>query len=198
MVSWCRWDGPSLGLCAVIAFTQLVGAGCAPTAAHPKPSPAEERARSAALLVEQGRAYASVGDSLRAEQYFAAALKQGAEESAVLPLLLRACVEQKNYRLAVEYAEAALAREPRNARLRLLAGTLHASVGDSARSRDRLERAASELANEPEVQFTVAVSFRDDANDVVTADKYFRRYLELDPNGAHAEEAKSSLMEQIQ
>lgn len=150
------------------------------------------------MLVEDGRMFAESGDALRAQQYFAAALKAGADEKVVLPLLLRACVAQKNYRLAIEYAEAALAREPKNARLRLLAGALYASIGDMPHSRERLERAAGELAAEPEVQFTVAVSFRDDVGDVVLADKYFRRYLALAPNGAHAEEAKSSLMEQLQ
>lgn len=174
----------------------LVACGSKSTA--PPLTPAAEKAKNAQMLVEDGRAFAEAGDALRAQQYFAAALKLGADEKVVLPLLLRACVVQKNYRLAIEYAEAALARSPHNARLRLLSGTLHASIGETARSRERLERAADELADEAEVQFTVAVSFRDDASDVVSADKYFRRYLALAPNGAHAEEAKSSLMEQIQ
>jgi Tfp pilus assembly protein PilF len=193
--------GPRLRRCllpAVSAVLVLAVVGCGGAPAKSTRTPAEERAQSAALLVEQGRAYAEAGDALRAQEYFSAALKSGAEEKQVLPLLLRACVAEKNYRLAIEYAEQALAREPKNARLRLLAGTLHASVGDMVRSRERLERAATELTNEPEVQFTVAVSFRDDAGDIVLADKYFRRYLALAPNGEHADEAKSSLMEQIQ
>lgn len=185
---------PALSLVAVMSLPL----GCGQSSSKPPRTAAEEKAETAASLVEQGRAYAEIGDGLRAQEYFASALKAGADEKVVLPLLLRACVSQKNYRLAAEYAEAALAREPRNARLRLLAGTLHASVGDSTRSRERLEQAAAELEGEPEVQFTVAVSFRDDANDVVNADKYFRRYLALAPNGEHADEAKSSLMVQIQ
>lgn len=150
------------------------------------------------MLVEKGRAFAEAGDILRAQEYFAASLKAGADEKVVLPMLLRVCVAERNYRLAIEYAESALTRDPKNSRLRLLSGTLHASVGDMARSRERLERAANELANEADVQFTVAVSFRDDANDVIMADKYFRRYLALAPTGEHADEAKGSLMEQIQ
>jgi Tfp pilus assembly protein PilF len=184
------------GLLAALLAISL--AGCVSGAAKPTKTPAEEKAQATATLIAEGRGYAEAGDALRAEQYFAAALNAGADEKVVLPLFLRACIADKNYRLAIEYAEAALAREPKNAHLRLLSGTLHASIGDTARSRERLERAASELPNEAEVQFTVAVSFRDDAGDVVMADRYFRRYLALAPNGAHAEEAKSSLMEQIQ
>jgi tetratricopeptide (TPR) repeat protein len=183
---------------AILAGGLLALAGCAHTP-EPKPaSAAEEKAKNAAMLLEHGRAFAEMGDEVRAQEYFAAALKAGADEKVVMPLLLRACIAQRNYRLAIEYAESSLAKDPHNARLRLLSGTLHASIGDTARSRERLERAATELESEADVQFTVAVSFRDDSGDVVMADKYFRRYLALAPNGAHAEEAKSSLMEQIQ
>lgn len=159
---------------------------------------AAEPEKDPALLLEQGRAYAEMGDALRAQQYFAASLKAGADEDVVFPLLLRACVAQKNYRLAAEYAETALARHPRNARLRFLAGALHAAIGDVARARERLEQAAKELPDDPEVQFAVAVSFRDDAADIVAADKYFRRYLAIAPDGAHAEEARSSLMASVE
>lgn len=179
------------------AFT-LALAGCASSAVKRTRTPTEEKAEAAAALVQKGREFAEGGDVLRAQEYFTSALKAGADEKVVLPLLLRVCVAERNYRLAIEFAESSLARNPKNSRLRLLAGTLHASVGDTARSRERLERAADELANEADVQFTVAVSFRDDANDVVMADKYFRRYLALAPNGEHAEEAKGSLMEQVQ
>ncbi len=185
----------------VFATLLVVGVtGCArPAAGDPtKPQTTRSPERSPTLLLDQGRAYAELGDSLRAQQYFAASLKAGADEKVGLPLLLRACIEQKNYRLAVEYAEAALSRHPKNARLRFLTGALHGTLGDTARSRDRLERAAKELPNDPEVQFAVAVFFRDEARDLIAADPYFRQYLALAPDGDHAEEAKSSLMERVE
>jgi tetratricopeptide (TPR) repeat protein len=188
-------------VCAIflgaLALTGCSQATPPPGAKNPVAEKAAEKARTAATLLEQGRAYADVGDSLRAQQYFSAAIKEGADRNVVLPLLLRACVAQKNYRLAVDYAETALARQPRNARLRLLTGTLYATIGDQPRSREQLERAADELSSQPDVQFTVAVTFRDHSGDVVSADKYFRRYLELAPQGEHAEEAKSSLMQLV-
>lgn len=176
----------------------LVGCGRPPAAAPSAASGANDEASSAARLVEEGRAFAEAGDALRAQQYFAASLKAGADERLVMPLLLRACIAQKNYRLAAEYAEASLAKHPNDARLRLLSGALHGTLGESARARDRLERAAKELREDADAQFAVAVSFRDDASDVVAADEYFRRYLALAPNGEHAEEARSSLMVEVQ
>lgn len=154
--------------------------------------------RDPTMLTEQGKMYFEVGDTLRAQQYFAASLKAGADERVVFPLLLRACVAQRNFRLAVDYAEAALAKHPRDARLRFLTGALHGELGETARARDRFERAAKELPTDAEAQFTVGVFFRDDASDVVSADRYFRQYLALAPDGAHAEEAKSSLMERVE
>lgn len=181
-------------LLAMLVGCQRSGGG----ADHPGASPSESRARAAARLVEQGRAYAEAGDSLRAQQYFAAGLKSGADETVVLPLLLRACVEERNYRFAAEVAEAALARRPADARLRFLAGAIYGSLGDTAHARTHLERAARELESDAEVQFSVGVFFRDEASEVSVADGYFRRYLAIAPNGAHADEARGSLMARLE
>jgi tetratricopeptide (TPR) repeat protein len=107
-------------------------------------------------------------------------------------------VSLKHYRLAAETAEAAMARNPRNARLRFLAGTLHAAIGDVARARELMETAAQDLTADPNVSFAVGVFFRDDALDRGKADEYFRAYLRLAPNGAHRDEATASLLERIE
>jgi Tfp pilus assembly protein PilF len=150
------------------------------------------------LLVERGRAYGEMGDYTRAEQYLGAALSAGAKPEVVLPPLLNACVEAGHLRLASEYAERQLAREPNNTRLRFLTGALHAQLGNRATARKHLEQAAAELPTDPNVQFSVATFFRDDLHDVVEADAYFRGYLNIAPNGEHANEARASLMERVQ
>jgi predicted Zn-dependent protease len=139
-----------------------------------------------------------MGDAVRAEQYLGAALAGGADEKVVLPVFLHVCVAAHHYRLAVEYADASLARHPDDPHLRFLTGSLHVSVGEPARARDYLEQAARELKDDPDVQFAVAVFFRDDLADKIAADPYFREYLRLSPKGAHAEEAKVSLMVRVQ
>ncbi|WP_394822977.1 tetratricopeptide repeat protein [Pendulispora albinea] len=173
----------SLGACGSAS-----GARSAKTAA---PLPED---RDPKLLYERGKAYAELGDLVRAEQYLAAALNAHGDERAVLPALFRVCIASRHYRLASEYAEVALARRPKDARLRFVAGAFYVSIGERARARDYLEEAAHQLPDDAEIQFAVAVFFRDELTDRVAADPYFREYLRLAPKGEHADEAKSSLM----
>lgn len=184
----------SMGVCLVL----MSGCGrpAGQTAADQPHKVREDR--DPVKLVAQGKAYFEMGDSLRAQQYFAAAIKSGGDEQAIFPHLLRACIAAKNYRLAVEYAESSLAKHPEDAHLRFLTGALMGELGDTARSREHFERAAEELPSDPEVQFTVGVFFRDNAADVVNADRYFQKYLALAPKGPHAEEARGSLMARVQ
>jgi tetratricopeptide (TPR) repeat protein len=154
--------------------------------------------RDPTYLLEHGKRFAAAGDTVRAEQYLSAAITAGADEKVVVPIFLHVCVAAHHYRLAVEYADAALARHPEDAHLRFLTGALHVSVGEPARARDYLEQAARELQDDADVQFSVAVFFRDDLADKVAADPYFREYLRLSPKGTHAEEAKGSLMVRLQ
>lgn len=153
--------------------------------------------KDANLLVDHGQAYADAGDYTRAEQYFAAAMAAGGKPSVILPRLLKACVTSGHLRLASEYAEAELARNPNDARLRFLTGAVHAQIGSRSLARKHLEQAAAELPNDAEVQFSVATFFRDHLDDHVVADQYFRDYLRLAPTGEHATEARGSLMQPI-
>jgi tetratricopeptide (TPR) repeat protein len=176
----------------------LLGLGCAASRKPEKVVVPVPEDHDPVALLERGKAYASIGDLVRAEQYLTAALAWGGDENVILPALLRVCVAARHYRLASEYAENALTRNPKNAHLRFLAGALYVSIGDPVRARQRLEEAARDLAGNPEVQFSVAVFFRDELSDKVGADPYFREYLRIAPTGAHAVEARASLMERVE
>jgi tetratricopeptide (TPR) repeat protein len=149
------------------------------------------------LLLERGKAFSELGDFTRAEQYFAAAIAAGGKSSEIVPQLIKACVASGDLRLASDYAETELARHPNDARLRFLTGALYASTGDRPVARKHLVRAASELPNDADVQFSVATFFRDDLDDRIGSDPYFREYLRISPKGDRAEEARASLMERI-
>lgn len=136
------------------------------------------------------------GDATRAAQYYEAAYRAGA--ARVLPKLLAACVASRQYALAIEHAEAALARDPSDGRLRVLLGSLHADTGALVKAREHFELAASERPGDPDLQFTVAVFFRDDAHEPGRADGYFRAYLAIAPTGTHSREAQASLMKTVQ
>lgn len=147
-----------------------------------------------AKLIARGKAFANVGDYTRAEQYLAAALEQGADPKTVMPLLLKVCVAERRYRVAIDYAEPELKRHPANFRLRFVLASLYATIGDTAGARGQLERVATDRPDYAPVHFALAVLLRDEEGDLVEADRHFREYLRLDPDGDHADEARGSLL----
>ena len=189
---------PSMrGLPALVAVTIALLAGCGAASSTP-PTSARPVLKDPVQLAARGDAYAELGDYTRAEQYFGAAIAAGGKTAEILPRLLRACVGAGDLRLAAEYAETELARNPDNAHLRFVTGALYAQIGNPVAAREHLVQAASALPDDGEVQFSVAAFFRDDLHDRVVADPYFREYLRIAPTGAHAEEARHSLMERVQ
>jgi len=148
-------------------------------------------------LIIRGNTFARLGDMTRAEEYFTAALEQGADSRKVLPLLLDVCMRTGRYRLAAQHAENHLRKHPDDVGTRFVLGTLYVALGDRHEARSALEQVASARPNDPEVHYALAVLARDSENDVVDADKHFREYLRLDPNGAHAEEARASLLKRV-
>ena len=183
------------GLLLVVAVAALEGCGPAPSRGAPRSADghAETDARS---WEELGDQLMKQGDTSRAAQYYEAALLAGAPRA--LPKLLAACVASRQYALAVEHAEAALARDPANEHLRALLGSLHADTGELARARADFEQAALERPADADLQFTVAVFFRDDVHEPGRADAYFRAYLAVAPSGRHAREAHASLMKRVE
>jgi len=145
-------------------------------------------------LLARGRAFVSVGDYPRAEQYFAGALDRGADPALVLPLLLRACAEERRFRAAIDYAEPVLRKRPDDFRLRFVVASLYTTVGDVEEARRELDRITEESPSFAPAHFDLARLLRDEDGDVVKADEHFREYLRLDPTGPHAEEAKGSLL----
>jgi tetratricopeptide (TPR) repeat protein len=172
--------------------------GCGGAADRSAKSASASPLRDAPTLTRQAQAYAARGDFSRAQQYFAAAIAAGAASSAILPELLKACIAAGDLRLAAEYAENELARRPGDAHLRFLVGALEAQIGNRSAARTHLVQAARELEKDANVQFSVATFFRDDVQDRIEADPYFRTYLALAPRGEHAPEARGSLMERVQ
>lgn len=148
-------------------------------------------------LLERGRAFAAIGDYTRAEQYFSAALDEGGDPAVVLPLLLKVCVAEQRYRVAIDHAEPWLQKRPDDYRLRFLVGTLYATIGDAKTAREHYERVTQTAPKHADAHYALGVLLRDDVNDPVGADKHFREYLRLRPDGPHADEARASLLKTV-
>jgi tetratricopeptide (TPR) repeat protein len=148
-------------------------------------------------LAERGKAFAAVGDLTRGEEYLAAALDQGASPKEILPLLLDVCVRGGRYRSAIQHAENHLRRNPHDYATRLVVGTLYAALGEEKEAKDALEQVVEARPNDAQAHYVLAVLARDNENDVISADRHFREYLRIEPNGSHAEEARASLLKRM-
>ena len=146
-------------------------------------------------LTARGRAFASMGDTTRAREYFDAALEAGGDERELTPLLLTVCVRDGRYRLAIEYAEQYLRKHPSDQRMRFVLGTLRAGVGEPLAAEAAFVKVIQQNPDQPDAQYALAVLLRDQRGDLLGADRHFRAYLKLEPDGEHSEEAKSSLVQ---
>lgn len=188
----------TLSVCAVGAAL-VAGAGCKkqPGAKLQTGMETMRREESPQKLYERGRAFAQVGDYVRAEQYLSAALDAGADPKKALPLLLHVCIEGQRYRVALDFAEAHLRKHPEDQRLRFLVASLYAAVGDAPSARARLETLLRASPKQAEAHYALAVILRDELAEWEAADAHFRAYLELAPKGEHAEEARASLLQRV-
>lgn len=115
-----------------------VPSGCV-SGPRPDPNTPVEKAKCpSAELVVQGRRAASRGDAVRAEQYLAMALEQGADSRQVMPVLLRACVKSSHLRAALNHADPYLLDHPDDDSLRYLVATIHLGLGQVTSARREL------------------------------------------------------------
>lgn len=180
-----------------IASIAVGATGCAPAAAS---SPDKvtvvttfQKEQAPDKLFAEGKALAALGDSVRAEQYLAAALAGGGDDKAITPLLVQVCVNDGRLRSAIEYAEPYVCKHPDDVRARYLLGTLYGGIGAFDRARVEYEAVVAAKPDAPEPHWALALLLRDDLNDQPNATVQFREYLRIAPTGAHADEARASI-----
>lgn len=155
------------------------------------------REHTADKLVDRGKGFAAMGDYLRAEEYLADAMSQGADPKKIMPLLLEVCIREGRYRLAAQYAKDYLVAHPNDVRVRLVLASLYSATADYKLAKSEFERVLYTRPNDAQAHYALAVLLRDAEQDVVGADQHFREYLRLDPKGQHVEEARSSVLHRV-
>jgi tetratricopeptide (TPR) repeat protein len=158
---------------------------------------AAEQARRPERALARARAFASVGDLMRAEQYLKLALDAGADSSEVTPLLVEVCTRDQRFLDAIQHIEHHLRHHPDDARLRYVLASLEAAVGNQERARAEYERVLAREPNNAEVHYALAVLLRDGVANLEQADSHFRAYLRLRPGGNHAEESRAALLTEL-
>lgn len=188
--------GVGVGALVLAATTAAIGCGPPPPTRLQRDLETVRAEETPEKLFARGRAYASIADHTRAEQYLAAAIDAGGDPREILPVLLRVCVAEKRYRVAIDYTERYLRKTPADHRMRLVLGTLLVNVGDVVAAERELDRVIEEAPHVAGAHYARAVLARDEG-DVVVADRHFREYLRLAPRGDHAPEAKGSLLKSV-
>ena len=143
----------------------------------------------AAELFAEGKQLARSGDTLRAEQYFVAAVERGYSAKEVLPFLIDVCVKSNRLDSALSHAIPVLRRDPSNWRLRYLVATLHSALGSEQLAQIEFLRVLGEAPNAPAPHFALGRLLWDRKPNA--AKPLLERYLELAPHGNHASEARA-------
>lgn len=145
-------------------------------------------------LYRRGALLGGAGDYIRAEQYIAAAIDRGYPEDQAMPMLMQVCVEASRLVAALEYAEPYLMRHPSQWSLRMLVASIHIGLGHDERARDELMRVIEDAEDEPaQAHYLLGALYRDELEDPQASLLHFRRYLELEPDGPHRDEARAAL-----
>jgi tetratricopeptide (TPR) repeat protein len=186
---------------SVLAQCVVVGvlvAGCSPASSASSPDKVTvvntfRKEQAPDKLLAEGKALAALGDSVRAEEYLAAALAGGGNDKEIVPILVQVCVNDGRLRSAIDYAEPYVQRHPDDTRARYLLGTLYNGIGAFDRARAEYEAVVSAAPDVAEPHWALALLLRDDVNDPNQATVQFREYLRLAPTGPHADEARASI-----
>jgi tetratricopeptide (TPR) repeat protein len=178
----------------MLPFTLLVLSACAGSL---KSANANDTALTTEQMLEVARVLEQAGDTVRAEQYLRSALKEGADEKAILPRLLRLYVSDGQLRLAIDLAEQSLRQDPGDVTLRLFLGALHTAVGADVLAVEQYERVLSAAPDHADAHFALASILHDAGGESDRADRHFRAYLSLSPQGEHAAEARGLLLTEM-
>jgi Flp pilus assembly protein TadD len=180
----------------MLVLAGVSSAGCAGSLASRAEATPDERL-SAAQALEIASVLEQRGDTTRAEQYLRLALSVGADERSVLPRLLDLYVQDGQYRLAVEEGESYLRRHPSDTRLRAVLASLQLAIGLEHAAAQQFSRVLESEPKNAEVHYALAALLIAQGRERGRADAHFRSYLELDPRGPHAEEARSLLLTEL-
>jgi tetratricopeptide (TPR) repeat protein len=144
-------------------------------------------------LFDQGNQLAATGDSVRAEQYLAAALREGYPGEEVLPPLLRVCLAGSRLRAALNYATPYLKKHPDAVWLRYLVATVYLGLGQPLHARENLLAIEGQAPYAARVQYLLGETEWEGFGDATAAAGHFREYLRVDPEGAYAREVSEWL-----
>jgi predicted Zn-dependent protease len=166
---------------------------CSASPASAPRAPISARSDAARALYERGLALVGEGDSVRAEQYLAAALREGHDWRQTLPPLLRVCLTGSRLRAGLNYAGPYLRSHPDELWLRYLVATVYLGLGQPLRAREHLHAIRGKTPYEARTEYLLGHTEWEGFGNAAGAAEHFRAYLRVEPTGANAREVSEWL-----
>jgi len=155
----------------------------------PEAQTADQHDQAAArALFERGIALTREGDSVRAEQYLAASMREGYDWEVALPILMRVCLTGSRLRAALNYASPYLKKYPDAVWLRYLVATVYLGLGQPLHAREHLLAIQGLPPYEARTQYLLGQTEWEGFGDATAATRHYREYLRLEPDGPNARE----------
>jgi tetratricopeptide (TPR) repeat protein len=177
---------------SVLLLSSCLAACSAAPAAAPAAS-ASSHSEAAEALFERGQALAAEGDSVRAEQYLATALREGYDWQAALPQLLRVCLTGSRLRAGLNYATPYLKTHPDVTWLRYLVATVYLGLGQPLRAREHLTAIEGQAPYTARTEYLLGLTEWEGLGNEPAAAAHFKEYLRVEPNGPNAREVSEWL-----
>lgn len=176
---------------AILLFVAVGGCAAGQNPTPTAPTGSVEEQRPVEELLARGREAARRGDAVRAEQYLALAIEQGADRQRVMPMLLRACLSSSHLRAALNYAEPYLLEHPEDDRLRYLVANVHLGLGKVVEAKRELGLLLQRDPRNPDAHYLLGVV--DTVADPSHARAHFLQALEQSKDAGQRTEIGSRL-----
>lgn len=176
-----------------------VGAGCAGSTAGRETVSADPLAKiEAEHLFRDGQTLAARGDLIRAEQYLAAAIRNGYPAERALPTLMRVCIASSRLGAALQHASPQLQLHPEDHQLRFLVASVLVGLGRHDEAQRELERVITGKPDHAEAHYMLGLLLRDHYGDEDRAAAHFEQHQEHAQHSLHGAEVAAWLSEREQ
>jgi tetratricopeptide (TPR) repeat protein len=176
-----------------VVLLSLYLAGCSASSATTPATPDADPGAAAQALFERGMQFEREGDSVRAEQYLAGALREGYDWEQALPPLLRVCLTGSRLRAGLNYAAPYLKAHPDAVWLRYLISTVYLGLGQPVKAREHLLAIEGEAPYQARTQYLLGQTEWEGFGNEAAAAAHYREYLRIEPSGTNSREVREWL-----
>jgi tetratricopeptide (TPR) repeat protein len=178
-----------------VVLLSLCLTACSAPPATGAATPEADPGAAAQALFERGIQLEKEGDSVRAEQYLAGALREGYDWEQALPPLLRVCLTGSRLRAGLNYAAPYLKAHPDAVWLRYLISTVYLGLGQPVKAREHLLAIEGKAPYQARTQYLLGQTEWEGFGNEAAAAAHYREYLRIEPSGPNAREVSEWLMQ---